>query len=480
MLKKAFHSLWMLLVTLLVLIAMALTAARVWVPELGVYRLEIEQAASQALHKQVSIGRMEASWRGLNPVIRLKDVELIDPAGTDEAMTIREIRVTVDAEKYVSLQEIKLAGIDVIGADFTLVRDTDGSFYLEGFRPENDDSELLTELLQMSLSVHDVNVTYVDKLTGHASRRFSSISLSLRNQGLTHTVTGHMLLPSDVGYRADVEAILYGDAARLQDWQGHFYIKGQSVALTEVMGPLLTDDQTLQGVADLRLWVNVGAAGINSVSGEIDTEGLKISQQNKKETYSFEADSLRGQFGWRHSETGWQFAVQNMVVKQQQGHWETENLSLAGQQEPDGSTIIMGNSSLLVLDGFGALLPIIPGLTVEQRQLLGGLQPSGKIKDLVFSITSKDKVTRVTDFSSRFSGLSIEQSGPFPKLVGLDGALSGDMESGTLTLATHNAGLHDDRLFRELIPINEAQGDMHWQLTDGTMEIATDSLMIRK
>ncbi|MEN8204873.1 MAG: YhdP family protein [Pseudomonadota bacterium] len=478
MLKKAFHLLWVLLVMLLVLIATVLTTARVWVPELTVYRMEIEQAASQALNKQVTVGQMEATWRGLNPVIKLKGVELIDPAGTHEAITFREIWVTVDAENYLSQQVIKLAGIDVIGADLTLVRDADGTFYLDGFRPEDDDSELLTELLQMALSVHDVNVTYVDKKTGQAPRRFSSISLSLRNHGDMHTLTGHALLPADVGYRVDMEAILYGDAARLQDWQGHLYIKGQSVALTEVLGQLLTDDQTLQGVADLRLWLDAGAAGIDSVSGEIDTEGLIISQQNEKETYTFEADSLRGQFGWRHHEDGWQFAVQNMVVKQQQGSWETQNLSLAGWQRQESSTI-KGNSSLVVLDGFGALLPIIPGLTVEERQLLGGLQPRGLIKDLVFSITRRDNITRVSDFSARFTGLSIEQSGVFPKLVGLDGALSGDMESGTLSLASYNAGLHDERLFRELLPIDIAQGDIHWQLHDGTMEIATDALTIR-
>ena len=479
MLKRAFHVLWMLLVVLLVLSATALTVARVWVSELSSYRMEIEQAASQALNKQVSIGRMEASWRGLNPVIKLKDVELIDPAGTDEALTIREIWVTVDAEQYLSQQIIKLAGIDVIGADFTLVRDADGTFYLDGFRSENDDSELLTELLQMALSVHDVNVTYVDEQTGHAPRRFSSISLSLRSQGATHTLTGHILLPVDMGYRADIEAVLYGNAARFQDWQGHVYIKGQSVALTEVLvGQLLAEDQVLQGVADLRLWLDIGAAGIDSVSGEIDTENLTISQHSETEVYTFETDSLRGQFGWRYNEDSWQFAVQNLVVKQQQGRWETENLSLAGRQQQDGSTIIKGNSSLLVLDGFGALLPIIPGLTVEQRQLLGGLQPRGLIHDLVFSITSKDNVTRVTDFSARFSGLSIEQSGVFPKLVGLDGTLSGDMESGTLSLASQNVGLHDERLFRELLPIGVVQGHLHWQLRDGMMEIATDALTI--
>ena len=478
MLKRAFHLIWMLLVTLLVLIAAALAAARLLIPEVTAYRMEVEQAASQALHRQVTIGRMQGGWRGLNPVIKLKDVELSDPAGLHATLAIPEIWVTVDAERYLTHQQIRLAGIDLIGAELTLVRDAGGTVYLEGFRPDNDDSQLLPELMQMALSVHDVNVTYVDEQSGDPPRRFSGITMSLRTQDDTHTLTGHALLPADVGYRADVEAILHGDGARLQDWRGHMYIKGQSVALTKVLGPVLADDQVVEGVADLRLWINVGGSGIDSVSGEIDTEDLAISQHSETGSYTFEADSLRGQFGWRNGEQGWQFAVQNLVVNQQQHRWETDNLSLAGRQQQD-TVSIKGLTSLVVLDGFGALLPIIPGLTVEQRQLLGGLQPRGTIKDLVFSITRSDMLTRVNEFSAHFSGLSIEQSGVFPRLAGLEGTLSGDMESGTLSLASKNAGLNDDRLFRELLPIDVVEGDIRWQLNDGTMEIATDALTIR-
>ena len=478
MLKSTFHVLWTLLLVLLVLISALVAAARLWIPEVSAYRLEIEQAASQALNKQVSIGRLQAGWRGLNPVIKLKDVELSDPEGMHETLAVGEIWLTVDAEQSLAHQQLKLAGIDVVGGEFTLVRDAGGMLYLEGFRSDNDDSDMLAELLQMALSVHDVNITYIDEASGDPPRRFSAISLSLRSQGATHTLTGHALLPADVGYRADVEAVLYGYSSRLQDWQGQVYIKGHSVALTGVLGPVLTDDQLVEGVADLRLWLDVGEAGIDSASGEIDTEGLKIIQQNETETYTFEADSLRGQFGWRQNDRGWQFAVQNLVVNQQQHRWETDNLSLAGRQQQD-SLSIKGLTSLVVLDGVGALLPIIPGLTVEQRQLLGGLQPRGTVRDLVFSITHGDKVTRVNDFSARFSGLSIEQSGIFPKLAGLEGTLRGDMESGILSLASQNTGLHDERLFRELLPIDVLQGDIHWQLRDGTMEVATDALTIR-
>jgi uncharacterized protein (TIGR02099 family) len=478
MLKHAFHALWMLLLTLLVLIATVLTIARLWIPEVSAYRLEIEQAAGQALNKQVSIGRLQTGWRGFNPVIKLKDVELSDAAGSHETINVREIWMTVDTEQSLAHQQLEVAGIDVIGAEFTVVRDAGGMIYLEGFHSTNDDSQALADLLQMALSVHDVNVTYIDEASGDPPRRFSEISLSLRNQGGTHTLTGHALLPADVGYRADVEAVLYGYSTRLQDWQGQMYIKGQSVALTGVLGPALADDQVVEGVADLRLWLDVSDAAIDSASGEIDTEGLKIIQQNETGAYTFEADSLRGQFGWRQNDKGWQFAVQNLVVNQQQRRWETRNLSLAGIQQQD-SLSIKGEASLVVLDGFGALLPIVPGLTVEQRRLLGGLQPRGTIRDLVFSISRRDEVTRVNEFSSHFSGLSIEQSGVFPQLAGLEGMLSGDMESGILSLNSHEAGLYDDRLFRELLPIGVMQGDIHWQLQGNTMEVATDALTIR-
>ena len=363
MLKSAFHALWMLLLVLLVLITTLVAVARLWIPQISAYRMEIEQAASEALNKQVSIGRLQAGWRGLNPVIKLKNVELSDPAGSHEAIAVREIWLTVDAEQSLTQQQLKLAGIDVVAAEFTLLRDAGGMFFLEGFRTNNNNSDMLEQLLLMALSVHDVNITYVDETSGDPPRRFSDISLSLRNQGSTHTLTGHALLPVGVGYRADVEAVLYGYNSRLQDWQGQVYIKGHSVALTGVLGPVLTDDQLVEGVADLRLWLDVRDAGIASASGEIDTEGLKIIQHNETEAYTFEADSLRGQFGWRQNDTGWQFAVQNLVVNQQQRRWETDNLSLAGRRQQD-STSIRGMTSLVVLDGLCALVPVSPGLTV--------------------------------------------------------------------------------------------------------------------
>ena len=107
MLKRIFHTLWLLSVALLFLVAVVLTAARLWVPALSEYRLEIERAASEVLKKDVSIGRLEATFRGLNPVLKLKHVVLADPAGIQDSLAIREVWITIDADQYLAEQQLR-------------------------------------------------------------------------------------------------------------------------------------------------------------------------------------------------------------------------------------------------------------------------------------------------------------------------------------------------------------------------------------
>lgn len=478
MLKSLFHTVWLLFVALLFLTAVVLMTARIWVPSLSQYRLEIENAASQVLQKQVSIGRLEATWRGLNPVLKLKNVVLADPAGEQASINVREVWITVDARQYLETQELKLAGIDVVGTDLTLIRDTNGQIYLETFRGNDGDESALKDLGRMArLSLHDASLAWVDKLYGDPPQRFSAIALSLTNYGDTHTLTGHALLPGDAGYRVDVEAELYGKSDQPSSWQGRLYAKGQSVAFSALPGRYLPDGMALQGVADIRLWANVAALGVHAISGELDTHELQISHVKNAQEYRFNADELRGKFGWQQNGEGWQCAVQQLVVRQGERTWETDNLSLAGLYQGQAS-YIRGISERIVLGGFGALLPIIPGLAPEDRLLLAGLHPRGLVRDLVFSLSSESGTTRLSHFSAQFSGVGIGEAGAFPMIAGLDGSVTGDLEAGKVTLDTQNAVIHDMDLLRAELPLDRVQGDIHWQLQDHHVEVGSAALTL--
>ena len=478
MLKRIFHTLWYISVALLFLVAMVLTAARLWVPSLSEYRLEIEAAASEALKKDVSVGRLEATFRGLNPVLKLKKVEVADPTGEQDSLAIREVWITIDAESYVVGQQLQFDGIDIIGTDITLIRDADGEFYLDKFRDDGEDDSSLDQLLQMSrLSVYDVSLTFIDEMHAEPPRRFSNIALSLKNNDYTHRLTGHALLPADVGYRVDVEAELYGDSDRPASWQGRLYAKLQALAFTAVPQRYLYEGMVLQGVADFRLWADVAGFDVRSVSGELDTHDLQVSHLKDDQEYHFIAETLTGRFGWRRQESGWQFAMQQLVVEQPEHTWTTGNLSLAGINEGQASHI-KGISPLIKLDGFGALLPVIPGLMPADRQLLADLQPQGLLKDLQFELSSAAGSMQLSDFSVRFSGLGIGESGAYPLFTGLDGRISGNLTAGTVALDSYNASIHNSSLFRDALSFDRMQGDIHWLIGDDRIEAGTDALKI--
>ena len=478
MLKRIFHTLWLLSVALLFLVAVALTAARLWVPSLGEYRLEIETAASEALKKDVSIGRLEATFRGLNPVLKLKNVVLADPAGVQDSLAIREIWITIDAERFATEQQLQFAGIEIIGADVTLIRDADGGFYLDKFRSDGEDDASLDQLMQMSrLSVYDVSLTFVDEMHAEPPQRFSKIALSLDNSGTTHRLTGHALLPPDTGYRVDIEAELYGDSDKPATWQGQLYAKLQSIAFSAVPARYLYADMALEGIADFRLWADVVNLGIHSVSGELDTHDLQVSHASDEQEYHFKADKLSGRFGWQQQDTGWQFALQQMVVEQQEHTWTMDNLSLAGINE-EQTSYIKGVSSRIRLGGFGALLPVIPGLTPGDRELLASLQPRGLLNDLEFELSSATGAMQLRDFSVHFTGLGLGESGVSPLFTGLDGRISGNIAAGTVTLDSHNVSVHDSNLFREALLFERIQGDVHWLIGDERVEVGSAALQL--
>ena len=478
MLKRLLHITWLLCVALLLLAAVVLTSVRLLVPELADYRLDIESAASEALGRQVSIARIEATWRDMGPVLKLKNVAIGSQQDGPQRLEIREIWVSVDVEHYLAEQELRFSGIAIIGADLTLVRDASGRLSIDGLTGDGGDAAGLSGLADMQrLSLHESIVTINDQQTGEPPRRFTGVSFSIFNKGYLHAVTGYALLPPELGYRLDVEAELYGRGDQLRDWQGRVYVQGQSLLLDAGNARHLPQDVAVGGIADARLWMDVAAASVTSVSGEIDAHDFRLEHLGAEQTYAFTADRVSGQFGWERTAGGWQFAVQRFLLRQGDRTWETENLSLASRRA-EGGEYLNGEAAHITMDGLGALLPVIPGLEVEQRSQLAALQPRGRIRDLQFVIELAPEAARVSWFTARFFGLGIEQSGPFPFIAGLDGEVTGNQTAGMLRLDSHYAGIKDARLFRDVLPIDRAQGEIRWQTSGEQLEVGSDALLV--
>ncbi len=474
MLQRVLHAGWLLLVAALFLAAVAFAIVRLWVPQLENYRQDIELAASRALQHEITIGSMHAGWRGIRPVIRLKDVEIAGEG--DHRLAIREVRIRLAIWRYLTEREVALSGIDVVGVDLSLVRDAEGQFQLEHFG--GDAAADLSGLFAMSrLSLHDADITLTDPQSDALPQRFSGVTLSLENSGYRHDLAGYAMLPGALGNRVDIQAELYGHASHFPDWQGRIYLKARSLALPAVLEQRPLEGVRIGGVADIRLWARISSTRVSGLSGEVDIHDFSLAHAGAAGSHEFSADSLRGQFGIQRTAAGWMFALQQLAIESAGRSWETGHLAAAVGEVGD-RTFLNAAAELINLDGLGDLLPAIPGLDAGLRTRLAELQPRGLVRDLQVSLEKQGDTTRLRRVTARFSGMSFAQSGVIPHLSGLDGVVSGTLETGMLTLRSRNAGVGDTRLFRGVLPIDTADGQIYWHRTAQRLELASEALRI--
>jgi uncharacterized protein (TIGR02099 family) len=477
MLKRLFRLLWLCLVAVLFLSAVLLTAARMWVPSLAEYRNDIVMAATAALDRPVTIRRLEATWRGLSPVLKLRDVTIGSAQESQQQLDISEVWIRVDVRHYLAEREVRLSGVDVIGVDLTLARDAQGRVYIEELAGGGDAGSAAGDFATLSrLSIHDASVTIRDLPGFREPQRIRDISLSLVNRGSRHEVSGYALLPGSLGERVEIEAQLRGTTPNPLDWQGVIYFRGKALAMSSLFQGVLAETQAVEGSADVRLWAERKRGRLASLRGEIEVAGFSLRQGEGKAATRFDADRLQSQFGWQHEGEAWQLALQDLQVWQGANGWKADNLSLAVVMRQQAHHV-NASASRLDLEVLAGLLKVLP-IDESYRAQLQTLQPTGLLQDLSVSLRHDAGATTLDHFDAHFIKLGVAQSGAIPMLSGLDGAISGSAGDGTLTLDSHVVELHDTRLFREALHFDRLQGDLQWRDTGEGIELAGRALSI--
>ncbi len=476
MIGRLLHNLWLLFVGLLLLFAVLLSVARLWVPVLGDYREDAEKALGELLDQPVSVARMDATWRGINPVIKLRGVSIAGREPGEPLLEIGEVWIGLDIRAYLEDRELRPASIDIIGADVTLIRAADGHLYVDGIESGSSDGTDLSRLLLMErLAIHDSRVTYWDRQRERAPVRFSDVTLTLQNESSQYSVIGYAMLPPELGYRVDIQAVLQGSGDWSGDWDGRLYLKGQSVALTPENLPLLPPDTQLAGIADVRGWVDIKLGRLQSVIGEFDVNGLEVTGGEGGDAIG--VDRLRGQIGWQLQETGWQLAAQNLTI--QQGGVVREGTAFAVTLDDAGEEpLITADINRIDLQDLrlGALLA--PGIDLQHRQQLAELQPQGMIEEMVLHIRGDAGARAVAGFDAVFRDVGIRNPERSAVVQHLRGSITGTPQAGALWLSSRHVSVQDDALFRDELTFDDLEGEAAWNSRQGLSIISSENLRV--
>jgi uncharacterized protein (TIGR02099 family) len=471
---------WALLVAYFAFGALLLTTRYAVMPRIDQLRPWLEQQASRVLGAQLSIGRIEAGWRGVNPRLTLRDVRLTGRGG--EA---RLALPQVDAEvSWSSVPRLTLhfASLSIVAPELEVRRLAPARFAVAGFIIEpqahapTEDSPLLDWLLaQDRIGIRDAHIDYIDEMRATAGAdapryRFSEVRLTLLGGWVSNRVSLQAQPPPEIAsaidLRGEFRRSLFKPASDFAEWRGRVYVQLDSadLARAEAVARVLPAGMAIEHAQGaVRAWATLDRAALTRFTADVALSDVRAVAG--ADLAPLEVTALRGRFTqleWGNAFRGGQELQLQGFTLQGAGlalpptdlryrYTRGSDASVESGGEPPRLPRVEFEASLLSLDTLTQLAAHIP-LARDLRQLVARQDLRGRLTNVKLDLDGALDAPDRFVLRTRFDGLSMaaqpadpprDAAGhPHPGLPGFAN-LSGSIEvtdtGGTLELNARDA-----------------------------------------
>lgn len=444
--------LWITFASLVILLAVLVTLARVLLPYLEGYRATLEARVSAYLGQPVAIERLDVRLLGLTPSVIFNKVTLKSSVGGEAIAHFEEIRIGLDLYGSLRSRAPVLSELVVRGAQIAVVRRSDGSYAVQGMvaLPRGDAQPAPSATLgswllsQGRLAVRDSSLEWRDEVRKR-SLRFEQVSIELVNSGERHRLNGFVELPEGGGKELRIAVDIEGNPLEGNAWGGRIYAKAEELRpfywlpLIDANLPQLT---LKSGEISTELWsVWEQGALVRSEGDFLVRNALMQSAQAEPVTLQ----ELSAELRWQRQPQGWELDLQRMRLSLGNDDEATSRIHLEHRQ---GADLLLADR--LELGKLATLAKYAPLLTQEQMQLVQTLAPRGELRRL--------RVERSADgaFTSHgeFAGLGINAWESLPGFADASGRWRADSQGGEVLLDSKAVHFDAPRLFRAPLQID--------------------------
>ncbi|MDZ4262953.1 MAG: DUF3971 domain-containing protein, partial [Pseudomonadota bacterium] len=454
---------------LVVFLAIIISAARLLLPLLDNYRHALEQTVSSAVGQPVVIGDLKVGWHGLGPRLELSEVRLLDPSGVNVLLSFNTAYVDISALQSIYQRQLEFGDLTLAGVTLNVVRRADGEYAIEGVNlPQqtsaSDASAGLKWLLrQPRLILKDSLIRWRDESSG-AHLVFTGANLRIYNRGDRHLLGGEVILPETMGGAMTVRIDALGDIENPEQLQVNFYLKGAQLHLAQwlVDRPVL-GVHMVNGTADVELWGLWQQQQVRQLRGELALQNFYLARDVDAAAADAVAvkllPSLAGRFVWQGDGSAWQLEMDRLQFGDDQSAARVH----VAQWLRDGQRTLEVASSFVRLQTLTELSLNSALLSPEWQQQLTQLQPRGDLHESYLKLQLQAEQPPRYFARARVENLAVKPWKKVPGVEGLDFQFNLDQESGVVDLATTAAQIDTSGLFRELLPLERAEGRVTWQ-----------------
>ena len=371
-------------------------------PHVADYKPEIEKMMGQAIGRELHIASLQASWRGLNPRLELKNVVLQDRFG-QAALTLPEVNMTLSWLSF-AVADLRFYSIELNQPDLDVVRDVDGKLYVGGFFIEtkgaaNGDNKGLDWLLaQHQMIIRDGTVRWNDRVLNAPILNLNKLNFVLENHWRHHqfalratpqtSVAGPLDIRGDMQHQAFAKKL-----TDISSWSGDIYADLKQADLHTLKSYVDYPGELDKGYGSVRSWLYLDKGRIADFTADLHLSDVlgrfsgnlpvldmaeirgRVSLSEKVDLGKKYLPSIFGKAGHTISVSGFSMQARDGSVLPSTTITESFTPGVKGQ--PESVELYAKYLDLQVLSNFASHLP----LPIDQRRMLSDFSPTGLLKE---------------------------------------------------------------------------------------------------
>lgn len=473
-------------------------------PNIDRYKAQVEQIATTAIGRSMSIGTIHASWSGLRPRLTLNNVVIYNKEGA-QALRLPKVSATVSWWS-VMVADLRLDTLEITRPDMDIERDVQGKLYVAGVLIDptggGDGKGADWVLSQREIVIRDGWVRWNDKLRGAPELVLDDVDFILHNHGRNHKFAFKARPPAAFAAPIDIRAdfnhpYFAGRQSDIRLWTGTVYADWQDTDLA-IWKPYFDYPFEIQsGKGSIRAWLHLDHAKVADFTADLTLENVATRLQKNLQVLNLVQVngrvSAREAFGTRPKEGLFTFGEHGHSIALTDFSMETsDGLTLptttirqsyfpATREEAEKTEISATELDLHTLAKFIERLPVPAG----QRQMLADYSPRGQLKN--FSAKWQGVYPAITSYAveGQFDRLTMNAQEPrparaknkstpaqaaVPGIPGFDnltGQIEANERGGLLRLASDNAVLHLPGYFTDpVMPFEKLKLQAKWKFQD--------------
>jgi uncharacterized protein (TIGR02099 family) len=452
-------------------------------PHIEDYRPDIERLVSRGLGQGVSIGRIEASWDGINPDLTLFEVRVADAQGRP-ALAFDRVEAILSWWSLPSAQ-LKLRLLRIDEPTLNLRRAGDGSIFIAGIalsEQKGDNAVADWILAQRRIRIHGATLVWQDELRKAPELVLKELDLALDNDGSRHRFGLTALPPEALASKLDLRGDFRGSDPRLiESWSGQLYAAIGYADLAIWRQWLDYPVALPHGRGALRAWLGFAQGGLREMTADVALQ--EVSLRFAQELPALELEQMSGRLGARFSATGFEasgrqieLATRPLAARNDESpesiRVEATDFNVDWQPGADGKTVA-GSASASRFD-LGALARLAGYLPFDSRsrQLLADYAPRGEVSGLLAKWKADAERVQTFSLKAGFDGLGIKAQGYFPGFSGLSGTFEASEAGGSASLDSKKSTIDLPSVFPEsLTSLDTLAAQAKWKVGVGGIEV---------